>query len=317
MQDEHTIYVVKRDGSKEPLNINNIRKQTIEACDGLEYTSYEELELKARISFYDGITSRHIQEALIRAALDLNGLGQPNYIYVAGRLALYDLYHDIKSIYGRKESGDVYAKVSIQDYFDKFGYTLSDFYKKYSKEEIIYFNSLIVSERDKLFAYPAVKLMLSHYLNRTSKINGKIDKNKKYLIELPQHMFMVIAMFNCQNMKEDRMEAVKELYELLSRQYVIPATPQLANGRIKKGSLASCLITSAADNLESILERAQVVGFGSKIGSGWGIDFSRIRSVSSPIGGESCRSNGKLPLLKHFDSLALYVDQGGKSCASL
>lgn len=311
---EDKFYVVKRDGRKEELKIENIRKQTFEACEGLKNVSPEELEINAKIRFYNGISSKEIQNYIIESAHNLIDIDKPDYTFVAGRLKLYDLYHHIKHIYGKAGSGDVYKKVSIKDYFDKFGHTLDNFYKSYTDEEIEELNGIIDSSKDLLFSYPAVLVMVQTYLNRTSFTNDKhLDRNKTDIIELPQHMFLALAMYNAQHEKKEiRLDVVKELYYHMSNQYFIPATPQLANGRIKNGGTASCLVSSVKDTIESVMNGLTVLGFGSKIGAGYGFDISRLRSRGAPIAGIANMSQGKIPYCKVLDSLSLYVDQGGQ-----
>lgn len=309
----NNLKVLKRDGRQEVLNIDNIRKQTKLACEGLN-VSEEEFISSAKINFYDNIPTREIQELLIKTASDLIAVDRPDYTFVGARLKLYDLYHSIKHVYGVQGSGDVYKKVSIQDYFDKFGYTLGDFYKSYTKEEIEEINSYVDGEKDLLFNLPAVYVLMNQYLNRTGfSTDSKHVKEKAYIVELPQHMLITMSMFNCQfEKKEKRLSIIKEQYEFLSNQYIIAASPQMSNGRIKNGSVASCLVTSAKDNIESISRMFQLVMFGSKLGAGWGVDISRIRSLGSPIGMLTNASKGKVRLCKVIDAITTYIDQGGR-----
>lgn len=314
-----SIQIVKRSGEKEPLNIENIRRQTIPACEGLNFVTYEELELNASIHFYDGMTSREIQNSLIESAHNLIDETRPDWTFAAARLSLYDLYHDISHLYGVKGiKGDIYKRISIKDYFNKFGHTLSDFYKTYSDSEIEELNSIIDSKKDLLFNYAAVLILRNTYLNRTSELDGDdINREVTQVVELPQHMLMSIAMFASQNESKDkRLQVVKDLYEVISNQYFIPATPHLSSGRVRNGNLASCLVTSFNDSIESINSGIAAVNLGSKAGAGWGIDISRVRSINAPIKGRANASRGKVPLCKVLDSLSLYIDQGGKTYAT-
>jgi len=123
--------VTKRDGRLEELDIANIRKQTVPACEGLEGVSYEELELSAQIFFTDGIKTSDIQESLIKAAQNKIELDTPNWTYVAARLRLYDYYHKIKRYYNKLNSGDVYECVPLSLYLESNKDMFSDFINKY------------------------------------------------------------------------------------------------------------------------------------------------------------------------------------------
>lgn len=293
--------VQKRDGRLEELNIENIRKQTIPACEGLAGTSYEDLELSASILFTDGIKTSDIQKALINTAHNKISLDKPNWGFVAARLGFYDIYHTIKETYRIKESGDVYKHVTLQMYLDRAKHILSDFVNKYSKEDIEKLNSIIDSKKDMLFNYPGYRVLKDRYL--------LIDLGE--LIELPQHMIMAIAMFVAQN-EEDKVYWASEFYKVISDLKFIPATPIQSNGRVKNGSTASCFLTSIADTSDSIFDSYKEIAFGSKVGGGWGVDVTRLRSLGSTIGHRLNAAGGAIPFIKILNDIALAVDQNGK-----
>ena len=84
--------IVKRDGTKEPINIDKIHKVVEHACEGLAGVSSSQIEMNANLQFYDGMaTSAEIQEVLVRSANDLINLDAPNYQYAAARLLAYGL----------------------------------------------------------------------------------------------------------------------------------------------------------------------------------------------------------------------------------
>lgn len=293
--------VQKRDGRLEELNIENIRKQTIPACEGLAGTSYEDLELSASILFTDEIKTSDIQKALINTAHNKISLDKPNWGFVAARLGFYDIYHTIKETYRIKESGDVYKHVTLQMYLDRAKHILSDFVNKYSKEDIEKLNSIIDSKKDMLFNYPGYRVLKDRYL--------LIDLGE--LIELPQHMIMAIAMFVAQN-EEDKVYWASEFYKVISDLKFIPATPIQSNGRVKNGSTASCFLTSIADTSDSIFDSYKEIAFGSKVGGGWGVDVTRLRSLGSTIGHRLNAAGGAIPFIKILNDIALAVDQNGK-----
>lgn len=292
--------VQKRDGRLEELNIENIRKQTIPACEGLAGTSYEDLELSAKIMFTDGIKTSDIQESLIRAAQNKIDMDAPNWTYVAARLRLYDLYHRIKRIYGKEQSGDVYSIVTLSDYINKNKELFSDWYAKYTKEEIEELNNYIVSSRDKLFTLPAILTVENRYL--------LVDTDE--VVELPQHMFMTIAMFVAQH-ETDKLTWVKRFYDQTSTLQFIAATPINANGRKKDSATASCLVHSMADTLDSIMETLNDLAQGSKLGAGHGVDTSRLRATGSILRGIKNRGTGIVPIMKLHNDIALAVNQLG------
>src|SRR6056300_939205 len=91
------IQVTKRDGEKEPLDIEKLHKVVFYACQDITGVSASEVEIKSQIQFYNGISTKEIQETLIKATADLITEESPNYQYVGGRLINYALR---KEVYG-------------------------------------------------------------------------------------------------------------------------------------------------------------------------------------------------------------------------
>ena len=80
------IYVKKRDGSTEPLDLNKFHRVCEHACAGLAGVSISSIELRSQIQFFDGITTKQIHETLVKAAADLIGEDTPNYQYAASKI---------------------------------------------------------------------------------------------------------------------------------------------------------------------------------------------------------------------------------------
>ena len=87
------IKVNKRSGKIEPLDIDKIHFVVEQACDGLSGVSSSQIEMNSNLQFADGMSTKDIQEILIRSANDLISLDAPNYQYAAARLLLLSLIH--------------------------------------------------------------------------------------------------------------------------------------------------------------------------------------------------------------------------------
>ena len=98
--------IVKRDGTKEHLNIDKIHKVVEHACLDLAGVSSSQIEMNANIQFYDGMSTNEIQEVLVRSANDLISLDTPNYQYAAARLLSYSVN---KQVFGE------YNAISFQE----------------------------------------------------------------------------------------------------------------------------------------------------------------------------------------------------------
>ena len=104
------ITIIKRNGRTEKLDISKIQKYTSAAVAGLSNVSQSELEVDAQIHFRDGITSREIQQTLIKTAVDKIDIDAPNWTFVASRLFLFNLYHEVNGFTGYS---------SLKSYFEK------------------------------------------------------------------------------------------------------------------------------------------------------------------------------------------------------
>lgn len=287
-----TITVTKRNGRIEPLNISKIQKHTHAAVDGLEGVSQSELEVDAKILFKNKITTEQIQQTLIKTAVDKIDVDKANWSFVAARLFLYDLYHKVTGYTGYK---------SLKEYFEigeNAGKLLKGIKEKYDLDLL---DKHIKPERDLQFNYLGIKTLYDRYLLK--------DSNNKP-IELPQHMFMAIAMFLAQNEKNQNEWAIK-FYDMISQFEVICATPTLANARTTRHQLSSCFVGSTPDNIEGIFDAYKEMALLSKYGGGIGWDYSKVRGLGSFIDGHKNAAGGVVPFLKITNDVAIAVDQLG------
>lgn len=284
--------VIKRNGRVEPLDISKIQKYTSAAVEGLEGVSQSELEVDAKIQFRDKITTEEIQQTLIRTAVDKIDVDRPNWTFVAARLFLYDLYHKVSGFTGY---------IHLREYFEKGeneGRIIKGLRDNYDLDDL---NEYIKPQRDLQFTYLGIKTLYDRYLLK--------DKNGKP-IELPQHMFMAVAMFLAQN-ELDSQGWAKKFYDILSKFEVMAATPTLSNARTPRHQLSSCYIGSSPDNIEGIFDGYKEMALLSKYGGGIGWDWTKVRGMGSFIDGHKNAAGGIVPFLKITNDIAIAVDQLG------
>ncbi|WP_276883616.1 ribonucleoside-diphosphate reductase subunit alpha [Campylobacter cuniculorum] len=284
--------VIKRNGRTEELNVSKIKKCTQDAVRDLDGVNLSELELDAKIQFRDGISTEEIQKTLIKTAVDKIDVDCPNWTFVAARLFLYDLY---KKVNGMNRYNH------LRDYFErgeKEGRILLGLKEKYDLDDL---NDYIKPERDLQFTYLGVKTLYDRYL---------IKDGKGMPIELPQQMFMAIAMFLAQN-EFNPQEWAKKFYDLISKFEVMLATPTLSNARTTRHQLSSCYIGSTPDNIEGIFDSYQEMALLSKFGGGIGWDWSKVRAMGGSIDGHKNAAGGIIPFLKITNDIAVAVDQLG------
>jgi len=129
---------------------------------------------------------------------------------------------------------------------------------------------------------------------------------KKEIIELPQYLFLRIAV----TLYMGDMEKIKTAYFDMSNHRIMPASPTLFNAGTTFSQMSSCFLVSVEDNLPSILWTHYVVGTISKHKGATGISFSNLRGAGSVIGSNGICS-GTLNFLRNIDTNVLYIAQGG------
>ncbi len=284
--------VTKRNGRVEPLDISKIQKYTYASVKGLENVSQSELELDAKIQFRDLISTEEIQLTLIKTAVDKIDIDRPNWTFVAARLFLYDLYHKVSKFTGY---------CTLREYFErgeKCGRIIPGLKDKYDLDDL---DAYIDPKRDLQFTYLGIRTLYDRYLL-------KDQQNRP--IELPQHMFMAIAMFLAQN-EFNPQDWAKKFYDLISKFEVMLATPTLSNARTPRHQLSSCYIGSTPDNIEGIFDGYKEMALLSKYGGGIGWDWSGVRAMGSSIDGHKNAAGGIIPFLKITNDIAIAVDQLG------
>ncbi|WP_448587880.1 ribonucleoside-diphosphate reductase subunit alpha [Thermocrinis sp.] len=309
--------VIKRAGFAESLDISKIRIVIDFACKDLPVDPME-LELDAKIQFRDGITTKEIQQLLIRTAAEKVSPEQPYWTYVAARLLLYDLYKDVGHLRGYKVKDKINGKYKpynpegfyklIKVYTEK-GIYGDYLLENYTKEEIDELARYIKPDRDLLFNYTGIKVLFDRYLVRDEE--GKV-------VELPQEMYMLISMTLAIPEKE-KVEWAKKFYDLLSEHKVSLATPTLMNARRTHTQLSSCFVLTVDDDLYDIFDNVQKASQISKFAGGLGIYLGKIRATGAPIRKFKGASSGVLPVVKIINDVMVYVDQLGmrKGSASI
>lgn len=292
------IQVNKRDGRKETLDIEKLHKVVFYACENITGVSPSEVELKSQIQFYNGVTSKEIQETLIKAAADLISEETPNYQYVGGRLVNYAL---------RKEVYDGFEPWHVKKLVDrntKSGFYDPELVTKYSTDEWDKINTFIKHERDEQLTYVAMEQLRGKYLCQ-NRVSGEI-------FETPQMCYILIAASLFQDYPiSSRLQWVKEYYDAISLHDISLPTPVMAGVRTPQRQFSSCVLIETDDSLDSINATAAAVVKYVSQKAGIGIGGGSIRAIGSPIRKGDAYHTGIIPFYKHFQSAVKSCSQGG------
>ena len=290
--------IIKRDGTSEHLNIDKIHKVVMFACEGLAGVSASQIEMNANIQFYDGMTTKEIQEILIKSANDLISLDNPNYQYAAARLLLYGTYKEIFGDFKTISLYDLIEKNIKNNVYDP------EILNLYSKDELDKLDSYIHHKRDENFTYAGLRQVVDKYLCQ--------DRSSGELFETPQYMYMMIAATLFANYpKEDRLYYVRRYYDSTSLFKLNIPTPVMAGVRTPVRQFASCVLVDSDDTLDSIFASDMSIGRYTAQRAGIGINAGRIRGVNSKIRGGEVAHTGIIPFLKKFEATVRCCTQNG------
>lgn len=298
MTDFNAIQVTKRDGRKEPINLDKIHRVLDWAAMGLDNVSVSQVELKSHIQFYDGIHTKDIHETVIKAAADLISAETPDYQYMAASLAIFHLR---KVAYGEFEPPHLFdhvTKLTAEQRYDE--HILQD----YSREEFDRLNDAIDHARDMNFSYAAVKQLEGKYLVQ-NRVTGEV-------YESPQMLYMLIGMCLFSNYPKDtRLEYVVRFYDAISQFKISLPTPIMAGVRTPSRQFSSCVLIECGDSLDSISTTTAAIVKYVSLRAGIGINAGRIRALGSPIRGGEAQHTGCIPFFKLFQAAVKSCSQGG------
>ena len=301
METSMSINVVKRNGrGAEPLNLDKVHRMVEYACEGLAGVSESQVEMNANLQMFDGISTRDIQEILVRSANDLISLENPNYQFVAARLLIYGLR---KNVYGGHPDKRPYISNHVEKCI-KQGVYDPGIATKYSPEEWQELDSYIDNDRDYIFTYAGIRQVVDKYLVQ--------DRSSGEVYETPQYMYIMIAATLFQNYPEEsRLTYIKKYYDAISKHRINIPTPIMAGVRTPLRQFASCVLVDANDTIDSIFSSDMAIGYYVAQRAGIGINAGRIRGIGSKIRGGEVQHTGVVPFLKKFESTVRCCTQNG------
>jgi ribonucleoside-diphosphate reductase alpha chain len=289
------MFVVKRDGRKEPIMFDKITARIRKLNYGLN-PLVDPVRVAMRVieGLYDGVTTSELDNLAAEIAATMTTT-HPDYAKLAARISVSNLHKNTKKSFSETMK-DLYEYVNPRT--GKKAPLLSDEVHKVIQKYADKLDSSIIYNRDFGYDFFGFKTLERSYL---LKLNGNI-------VERPQHMLMRVSV----GIHLDDIEAVLETYELMSKRYFTHATPTLFNSGTPKPQMSSCfLLTMKDDSIDGIYDTLKQTAKISQSAGGIGLSIHNIRATGSYIAGTNGTSNGIVPMLRVFNDTARYVDQGG------
>lgn len=295
---QQDLKVTKRDGRKEPIDLEKIHKVLMWAATGLETVSVSQVELSSHLQFFEGISTTDIHETLIKSAADLISEEAPDYQYLAARLSVFHLR---KKAFGDFEPPHLYSHVQKMVGDKRYDQHLLE---DYTEAEFNEMNDYLKHDRDMNFSYAAVKQLEGKYLLQ-NRVTGDI-------YESPQQLYMLVAacLFS-KYPQETRLDYIKRFYDACSEFKLSLPTPIMAGVRTPTRQFSSCVLIETGDSLDSINATASAIVKYVSQRAGIGINAGRIRALGSPIRNGEAFHTGCIPFYKHFQTAVKSCSQGG------
>lgn len=289
------MYVIKRDGRKEPVMFDKITDRIKKLCYGLnELVDPVKVAMRVIEGLYDGVSTSELDNLAAETAASMT-IAHPDYAQLAARIAVSNLHSNTTKSFSETMS-DMYNYVNPRT--GKEAPLLADDVYEVIKKNSQVLDSTIIYNRDFNYDYFGFKTLERSYL---LKINGKI-------VERPQHMLMRVSI----GIHKDDIESAIETYELMSKKFFTHATPTLFNSGTPKPQMSSCfLLTMKDDSIDGIYDTLKQTAKISQSAGGIGLAIHNVRATGSYISGTNGTSNGIVPMLRVYDMTARYVDQGG------
>lgn len=289
------MYVVKRDGRKEPVKFDKITARIIKMCYGLDpLVSPEAVAMKVIEGIYDGVTTTDLDNlaAEVSAAKTID---HPDYALLASRIAVSNLHKETKKTFSEVME-DLYLYVDPKTN-EKASLLAEDVYNVIMENREV-LDSSIIYDRDFRYDYFGFKTLTRSYL---MKLDGEI-------VERPQQMLMRVSV----GIHKGDIQSAIKTYNLMSEGWFTHATPTLFNAGTPKPQMSSCfLLTMKEDSIAGIYDTLKSCAQISQSAGGIGLSIHDIRAKGSYIKGTNGESNGIVPMLRVFNDTARYVDQGG------
>ncbi|MFV8345177.1 ribonucleoside-diphosphate reductase subunit alpha [Flavobacterium sp. ZB4P13] len=289
------MYVIKRDGHKEPVMFDKITDRIKKLCYGLnELVDPVKVAMRVIEGLYDGVSTSELDNLAAETAASMT-IAHPDYAQLAARIAISNLHSNTKKSFSETMK-DMYLYVNPRNGQD--APLLSDEVFKVIQENSEFLDSHIIYNRDFNYDYFGFKTLERSYL---LKLNGKI-------VERPQHMLMRVSV----GIHLDDLTSVIETYDLMSKKFFTHATPTLFNAGTPKPQMSSCfLLAMQDDSIDGIYDTLKQTAKISQSAGGIGLSIHNVRATGSYIRGTNGTSNGIVPMLRVFNDTARYVDQGG------
>jgi len=279
--------VTKRNGKSVNFNPSKITSRLRNLSDGLKVDA-DAMAVKVISQMADGITTVELDTLCIEIAASMVSY-HPDYSKFSARIFVTQLW---------KSTPESFSEA--MDKVQKTTNVLADEFMAFigqNKEEL---DNMVIRARDFDHDIFGLRTLEKSYLLKDQEGN---------VIERPQHMWMRCAIeTSAYDMKQ-----IVGAYNLMSQGFYTHATPTLFNSGTRLSQLSSCfLLANKGDSIDGLFDTMKDVAKISKLAGGIGLHVHNVRAKGSHIAGTNGTSDGLLPMMKTYNEVARWINQGGK-----
>ncbi len=293
---------VTENGVTKPLDVARITALVASACEGLgRDVAAQAVMAGMQRDLYDGVPMEEVRKSLVLAARALIEQ-DPSYTFVTARLLLNTLRLETLGVEATQADMNARYAEYLPVFIQK-GVAAELLDERLGAYDLKALGAALDASRDLKFTYLGLQILYDRYFLH---IEGQ-------RIELPQVFYMRVAMGLALNEPEGNRESrAIEFYNVLSSFDFMSSTPTLFNSGTRRAQLASCYLTTVADDLDGIYEAIKENAMLQKYAGGIGNDWTPVRALGAYIKGTNGKSQGVVPFLKVVNDTAVAVNQGGK-----
>lgn len=272
--------IIKYDGSIEDFNPDKLNRWAAWAADRCPSISWSDVLLDTMRQLPEEITSRGLQETLIKVCLENNSW---EHNMMAGRLYVGLFIRDIH------QTKNTYPTVrSLHQELRELGYMID---LGYTDEEYEKIEKIIDHSKNLEKPYFALDYIIGKY--------GIKNRSSGRVYESPQFTYMRMAMHVAADEKDSKIkiQKVDKLYNYLSDGKINAPTPNYTNLGTPHKGFASCNVMTTLDTAASLAAHDHIAYTMTYMSAGIGSHINS-RAINEPIRGGSVLHLGKLPLYR-------------------
>ena len=279
--------VTKRNGRSVNFNPSKITSRLRNLSDGLKVDA-DKMAVKVISQMADGITTVELDTLCIEIAASMVSY-HPDYSRFAARIFVTQLWKSTPDSFSEAMNKVQETTNVLADEFMAF--------VEQNKEEL---DNMVIRARDYDHDIFGLRTLEKSYLLKDQ------DEN---IIERPQYMWMRCAIeTSAYDMKQ-----IVGAYNLMSQGFYTHATPTLFNSGTRLSQLSSCfLIANKGDSIDGLFDTMKDIAKISKLAGGIGLHVHNVRAKGSHIAGTNGTADGLLPMMKTYNEVARWINQGGK-----